>query len=425
MLARAAALSLALAGPAGASDAIRVEPLAGGLDRVTAIHAVAAAGPHLYVAEQPGRIRLVDAATGVVAAVPMLDIVDRVRAVAFEQGLTGLAFPPDFPADPRLFVHYTRADGASVIARFGLLAGDPARADPDSELVMLVVDQPHPTHNCNQLAFGPDAMLWIGCGDGGSGNGPILDPQWLGHLLGKVLRVDVANLAPGQPYRIPADNPYLADPSARPEIWANGLRNPYRFSFDPATDELWLTDVGQSRWEEVNVVPMASAPVNYGWPVMEAHQCWPAGTRCAVDGLHLPVHAYGHDGGRCAVIGGLRVRDAGQPVLDGAYLAADFCTGEVFALREGEPGGFVAAVAGRAAGHLPTVFARDADGRILLGTYGFGNGSVLRLVGVDALFADRFGDSRAAAQLPAGCGHRAALDGRPACGRDGRSAASR
>lgn len=373
---------------ARAADPVRAELVVAGFDRVTAIEHVAAAGGQLYVAEQVGRIRLVDG--GAIAPVPFLDIAAEVLSGGFEQGLTGLAFPPGFPADARVFVHYTRADGASVIARFELEDGNPLQADQGSELVMLVVAQPHATHNCNQLAFGPDGMLYIGCGDGGSGSGPILDPQWLGHHLGKLLRVDVSALGVGELYRVPPDNPYVGVPGALPEIWANGLRNPYRFSFDAATGDLWLADVGQASWEEINRVPGTAAAVNYGWPILEGTHCWPPSTPCDGSGYRLPVHEYAHASGRCSVIGGLRLRGSAEATLNDRYLFADFCTAELFALREGASGAFAPVRLGRADGYLPTAFGRDADGAVLVGTYGFGSGAILRLAVNDGIFDDGF-----------------------------------
>jgi glucose/arabinose dehydrogenase len=367
------------------ADVVRVETVVGGLDRVTGIIHVAAAGDQLYIAEQSGRVRVYG--DGVLAAVPFLDITTKVLSSGFEQGLTGLAFAPDFPVDPRAFVHYIRGDGASVISQFLLDARDPRRADPDSELVMLVVEQPHPTHNCNQLAFGPDRMLYIGCGDGGSGSGPILDPQSLTRLLGKILRIDVDELPPGLPYLIPPGNPYLGTPGARPEIWANGLRNPYRFSFDSTTGDLWLADVGQASWEEINRVEATAAGVNYGWPILEGNHCWPPGTTCNDDGFHAPTHEYAHTQARCSVIGGMRVRDSGEQALDDSYLFADFCTAEIFALREAAANVFVPLRLGRADGHLPSTFGIAADGSVLVGMYA---GSILRIVVVDAVFDDGF-----------------------------------
>lgn len=372
-----------------AADVVRFETFATGFDRITGIHQVPAAGYQVYVVEQGGRIRIVDNG-GEILAQPFLDINVLVQSSNFEQGLTGLAFAPDFPADPRFFVHYTRLDGASVVARYMLLDGYVLRADPASATVLFHVEQPHPTHNCNQLAFGPDGMLYVGCGDGGSGSGPLLDPQALDRLHGKLLRIDVNTDTPEANYAIPPDNPYVGVPGARPEIWANGLRNPYRFSFDSLTGELWLTDVGQSSWEEINRIPAGLPDVNYGWPIIEGSHCWPSNSSCDPKGYWLPQFEYGHSNGRCAIIGGQRVSGASESTLEGSYLYADFCTGEVFALREAAPGQLHNSPLGRLIGRMPTTFGVTGSGDVLLGTYGFGNASVLRIQVNDPLFTDGF-----------------------------------
>lgn len=372
------------------ADIVSVETVATGFDRVTNIRHVAAAGDHLYVSEQVGRIRIVHM-DGNVDPEPFLDIQDQVLSGHFETGLTGLAFAPGFPADPRVFVHYTRQDGASVISRFLLAKDDPLLADPASELVMMVIAQPNPEHNCNQLEFGPDGMLYIGCGDGGNAVGPLVDPQRLDHLLGKILRVNVTDLLPGERYRIPGDNPFLKIPDARPETWHYGLRNPYRFGFDEATGDLWIGDVGMLHWEEINHVPAGLGGQNFGWPILEGTHCWPNGSECAPpEGLWMPVYEFPHQGA-CAVVGGVRLRDPAQPTLDGRYLYADFCTGRIFALRETQGGTFVSMQLGAAPGRMLTTFGRAPDGGVLLGTYDAG--SVLRLVVNDAIFADGFEES--------------------------------
>ncbi len=384
-LARLPLLLAALAATtASAAGVLRLEAGFTGLDRVTGIHADPGAPAGLLILEQGGALRR--ARDGLLQPAPVLDLRDRVLSTAFEQGLTGFALAPDYPQDARVYVHYIRADGASVIARFSW--PDPAiPIDTGGEEVLLVVPQPHPTHNCNQLAFGPDGYLYIGCGDGGKGNGPILDPRLLSHALGKLLRIDVS---PAVGYAIPPDNPYRGRHGALPEIWATGLRNPYRFSFDPDSGELWLGDVGQASREELNRLPAGLGGLDLGWPILEGDACWPAGSPCDDEGLWPPEHVYLHEEGRCAVIAGPRVRDAGLPVLDGAVLFADFCSGELFALRETEDQHFVAERLLREPGLAPTSFGHDASGGLWLGTYGFGSARVLRIVMAEALFTDGF-----------------------------------
>ena len=308
-----AALACAVA-PASAADLIEFQPVATGLDRLTTIVATPQYPDTVFVAEQPGRVRLVE--HGVLRALPFLDITDRTRSTGFEQGLTGFALAPAFPANPYVYVHYIRLDQASRVARFRLLPGPLLAADPASEYELLTLPQPHPTHNCNEVRFGPDGYLYIGCGDGGPPFTPVHDPQALSILYGKLLRIDVNNVPSGQAYGIPADNPFVGMAGARPEIWALGLRNPYRFSFDSLSGDLWLGDVGQSLWEEVNRVP-AGTPfgINFGWNRMEGSHCYPD-PGCDTAGLWQPLIEYDHNTG-CAVIGGLRLRNSALIPLQG------------------------------------------------------------------------------------------------------------
>jgi glucose/arabinose dehydrogenase len=282
----------------------------------------------LFVLEQAGRIRVIR--DGRLAPAPYLDISDRVRAGG-EQGLLGLAFAPTFATDGRLFVNYTDGNGDTVVSEF--LAPDPAadRADPGSERVLLLIDQPFANHNGGALAIGPDGLLWIATGDGGSGGDPRGNGQRLDTLLGKLLRID-PRPAGGAPYGIPADNPFAGSADARGEIWAYGLRNPWRFSFDRATGDLWIGDVGQSSLEEVNHWPAGSpAGPNFGWNTMEAGACFEPAEGCVTDGLVLPVAEYGHDRG-CSITGGYVYRGTAVPGLAGTYLYADYCSGTIWGL---------------------------------------------------------------------------------------------
>ncbi len=282
----------------------------------------------LFVVEQAGRIRVIR--DGRLAPAPYLDITDRVRAGG-EQGLLGLAFAPTFASDGRLFVNYTDGNGDTVVSEF--LAPDPAadRADPGSERVLLLIDQPFANHNGGALATGPDGLLWIATGDGGSGGDPQGNGQRLDTLLGKLLRID-PRPAGGAPYGIPADNPFAGSADARAEIWAYGLRNPWRFSFDRATGDLWIGDVGQSSLEEVDHWPAGSpAGPNFGWNTMEASACFEPAEGCVTDGLVLPVAEYGHDRG-CSITGGYVYRGMAVPGLAGTYLYADYCSGTIWGL---------------------------------------------------------------------------------------------
>ena len=281
----------------------------------------------LLVTEQDGRIWAFDpAGSEVPAATEFLDITDRVSSRRSEEGLLGLALDP--ANEQRLYVYYSAADPRrSVVSRF-TLAADRSRADPDSELVILEVGQPYANHNGGQIAFGPDGYLYIGLGDGGSAGDPLGSGQDTSSLLGSILRIDVSQATTAQPYAIPPDNPF-ASGGGRGEIWAYGLRNPWRFSFDRATGELWTGDVGQNRWEEIDLIERGG---NYGWNRLEGNHCFSA-RDCDRAGTVPPVWEYSLDGQPCSVIGGYVYRGSTIPWLRGVYVYGDFCTGEVFGLR--------------------------------------------------------------------------------------------
>ena len=259
-----------------------------------------------------------------------LDLSDRVVARS-EQGMIGLAFDPGFSENGHLYVHYSvDLPRRGVISRFTVNAGNPSRVDLTTELVLFEIPQPFINHNGGMLAFGPDGFLYIGLGDGGSGGDPFDNAQDPTTLLGSVLRVDVRNSSAERPYEIPPDNPFASGERGRPEIWAYGLRNPWRFSFDRATGDLWLADVGQNAWEEVNVVTRGG---NYGWNVMEAGRCYPiTDLSCDQEGLTGPVVDYIHASG-CSVIGGYVYRGDRLPELGGTYLYGDFCSGKLLGVR--------------------------------------------------------------------------------------------
>ena len=314
--------------PTGVKLVLRV--VVAGLDSPVEVTSAEDGSGRLFVVEQAGRIRLVTDRKLVQR--PFLDIVGRI-ASGGERGLLGLAFHPDFPTDPRLFVDYTDRDGNTVVSSFTLKPGDPDAADPDSEHVLLRVDQPFPNHNGGALAFGTDGLLYIATGDGGSGGDPQGNGQRLDTLLGKILRIDVDIAADKDPpYAIPSDNPYAegAD-GARPEIWLTGLRNPWRMRVDKATGNLWIGDVGQARWEEIDVAHPGDGGANYGWNRMEGFHCFQPAVGCDERGLALPVAEYDHDFG-CAVIGGVVVRDPDQPALNGAYVFGDACSGSLWVM---------------------------------------------------------------------------------------------
>lgn len=383
--------------PSGASDPPRASPrpvaaeppalalkiVAEGLAAPIGI----ATGPPgwLLVQEQEGRVMAVALASG--EAFVTLDITDRVL-VGVERGLLGLALHPNFTGgDPRAYVHYSDEAGNTVLSEFRMTdVALPPRLDPATERVLLRVEQPDSNHNGGQLAFGPDGYLWVGLGDGGSGGDPLGHGQNPATLLGSILRVDVDDL-PGDGsdaigYGIPIDNPFADGVNGAPEVYLYGLRNPWRFSFDRETDALWIADVGQDAFEELNRVdPVADAGGNLGWNRMEASSCYVGG--CSAEGLILPVAEYGRDLG-CSVTGGHVYRGDALEELAGWYLFSDYCTGHLFGVRSDIPG--------TAAGERATVprvlletganvssFGEDADGELYLADHA--SGTIYRIVG--------------------------------------------
>jgi hypothetical protein len=279
----------------------------------------------LFVVELPGVIKVVAGSSASPSV--FLDISDRVLDGG-ERGLLGLAFHPQFASNDRLFVHYTREpDGASVIAEY-LAAGTPA-ATQATERVLLVVDQPFANHNGGSIAFGPDGHLYIGLGDGGSSNDPQNRAQNIDDLLGKILRIRVDG---AEPYEVPSDNPYAGSTPGRDEIYAIGLRNPFRFSFDRTTGALLVGDVGQGHREEIDLVSIGA---NLGWRVYEGTRCTGLGPSCSTAGLTPPIVEYDHSLGRCSVTGGYAYRGSRGTLPAGTYVFADFCSGEIFAWWNG------------------------------------------------------------------------------------------
>jgi len=293
-----------------------------GLDSPVDVADAGDGSDRLFVAEQAGRIRIVRG--GALGDRPFLDITGRI-ASGGERGLLGITFHPDYPTDPRLFVDYTDRDGNTVVSSFRVSPTDPDAADADGEVILLRVAQPFANHNGGGVGFGPDGMLYIALGDGGSAGDPQGNGQRLDTLLAKILRIDVDGTpSGGNAYAIPKDNPFVAVDGARPEIWLTGLRNPWRFRFDSGTGDLWIGDVGQGRWEEIDVSRRGVGGLDYGWNRMEGFHCFEPADGCDQTGLTLPVAEYGHDLG-CAVIGGVVVRDPRQGRLDGRYLFGDAC----------------------------------------------------------------------------------------------------
>jgi glucose/arabinose dehydrogenase len=286
----------------------------------------------LYVVEKMGRVRLV--VGGVLQATPFLDISSIVKSDGSEQGLLGLAFHPRYATNGFLYVNYIDAGGNTVVARY-TAAASRTTVDPSTASLVLGVPQPASNHNGGMLAFGRDGYLYVGLGDGGGGGDPNNNGQNRNTLLGKLLRLDVDGAAP---YAIPLSNPFVGVSGTRPEIWALGLRNPWRFGFDRATGDLYIGDVGQGTYEEIDRQPARSTGgENYGWRIMEGFHCYNA-TTCNQDGLTLPILEYDHSLGNCSVTGGYVYRGTTIPELAGAYIYGDFCSGRIWGARAGAGG---------------------------------------------------------------------------------------
>jgi glucose/arabinose dehydrogenase len=317
-----------LVGPAAAVDwpEIELAEAYSGFSRPVQLTHVGDGSGRLFVVEQAGTIRLIKG--GDVLETPFLDISGRVSCCG-ERGLLSVAFPPGFSIKRYFYVNYTDNGGDTVVARYHL-SGDPDLADADSEVVVLTIDQPFSNHNGGQLAFGPEGYLYVGTGDGGSAGDPRDNAQNRLSLLGKMLRIDVESGV--EPYAVPDSNPFADQDDTQPEIWALGLRNPWRFSFDRETGDLYIADVGQNRWEEVHVQPASSGGAeNYGWRILEGSHCFDPDP-CDSTGLEQPAVEYGHSQG-CSITGGFVYRGTMWPRLVGIYLYGDFCSGRVWGLR--------------------------------------------------------------------------------------------
>lgn len=341
--------------------------IAGGLDRPTDITSPRDGSGRVFVLEQVGRIRIIQ--NGQLVPTPYLDISNIVGSNASERGLLGLAFHPQYAENGFFFVNYTDRDGNTRIARFSVSGSDPNQADPASRLELIRIQQPYGNHNGGALAFGPDGYLYAGLGDGGSAGDPLDAGQSLNTLLGKILRFDVDG---GQPYAIPADNPFAAG-GGEAEIWAYGLRNPWKIAFDRASGDLYIADVGQNQWEEVNFTPAGSpGGLNYGWRLMEASYDY-SGTFYDTSALVLPVAEYTRNDG-CSVSGGQVYRGQSLPGWQGVYLYGDFCSGNIWGLlKTGD--GFENRLLFRTGFRIST-FGLDDDGEIYLGDY---SGAIYRL----------------------------------------------
>ena len=316
--------------PGGAPvSSIDLELVLQGLDSPT--YLTHAGDERLFITEQVGRIQVV--VDGQVAEQPFLDITNRVNSNASEQGLLSVAFHPQYAENGFFYVNYTDYNGDTVISRFSVSDSDPNQADPFSEYAILMISQPYTNHNGGLIKFGPDGYLYVGMGDGGSAGDPDNNAQNPDTLLGAMLRIE-PSASDDDPasYENPPDNPYLDEYQAQTEVWAIGLRNPWRFSFDRQTGDLYVADVGQNQYEEVNFVPAGQGgALNYGWPIMEGLHCFRQ-ENCDQSELLLPVVEYSHAQGGCSVTGGYVYRGEQFAELRGNYFFGDFCSGMIWSL---------------------------------------------------------------------------------------------
>ncbi len=305
-------------------DVYTLREVVSGLDKPLYITHSDDDSDRLYILEQRGVIRVIQRENSLIKT--FLDINDRVGSDASEQGLLGMAFHPEYDANSYFFVHYTDTEGDTVISRFKAI--DPDNADPASESVILTADQPYSNHNGGQIVFGPDGFLYIGLGDGGLAADPHGNAQSLKTLLGKILRIDINT---ENRYGIPMDNPFVNQVEVRPEIWAYGLRNPWRFSFDRLTGDMYIGDVGQNNWEEIDFEAKGSkGGANYGWNKMEGSHCFIL--LCDSQDLTPPIFEYQHGDSACSVTGGYVYRGS-MNQLYSAYVYGDYCSGEIWALK--------------------------------------------------------------------------------------------
>jgi len=351
---------------------IKAEPVITGLSSPVDITHAGDGSGRLFIVLQGGRIVIFDGVQ--ILSPPFLDITSLVSSGG-ERGLLGAAFHPNYVGNGFFYVSYTDTTGASVIARYSVSL-DPNRAGPASGVIILTIPQPFSNHNGGQLHFGPDGYLYIGVGDGGSGGDPQNNGQDLGTLLGKILRIDVDS---GLPFTVPPDNPFVGIIGARDEIWSFGLRNPWRFSFDRLTGDMFIGDVGQNSWEEVNFQPSTSTGgENYGWRLMEGNSCFNPTTNCNNGTLTLPILVYNHSVG-CSVTGGYRYRGSKNANLNGLYLYGDFCTGLIWGAQEDGPGGWNTTVLLDTNFSIST-FGEDESGEIYFAHLSATNGAIYKVV---------------------------------------------
>jgi glucose/arabinose dehydrogenase len=327
----ASSATASFAAPTGAH--IRLALRASGLSKPVFVTSARDGTGRLFIVEQTGRIRIYK--NGAVLSTPFLSITSQVSGGS-EQGLLGLAFHPSFKTNHKLYIDFTDVNGDTVIREYRVSSTNSNVVATSTARAILKVGQPYDNHNGGMLAFGPDGYLYIGLGDGGGAGDPGNRAQNKDTLLGKILRIDVNGTTSTTNYRNPSSNPFVGV-AGRNEIWQYGLRNPWRFSFDRANGNLWIGDVGQASWEEIDRAVRTSSGagrgVNWGWRVLEGFHCYNPSTGCSTTGKTKPVLEYDHGGGRCSVTGGYVYRGTYVPALVGGYVFADYCSGEIFVIN--------------------------------------------------------------------------------------------
>ncbi|WP_418513358.1 PQQ-dependent sugar dehydrogenase [Corallibacter sp.] len=368
------------------SQSIDIEPYASGFTNPVSIKH--AGDNRLFIVERAGVIKIVNN-DGSTNPTPFIDINTLVSNSGGERGLLGLAFHPNYLTNGFFYVNYINNNGDTVISRFVTNPPDNNTANPSTEEILLTIAQPYSNHNGGDIAFGSDGYLYIATGDGGSGGDPENRSQNLNSLLGKLLRIDVNTASGGNNYRIPSDNPFVGTANARDEIWAYGLRNPWRFSFDRQTNDIWIADVGQNDIEEINMVPITTAGVNYGWRCYEGNSAYNT-TGCPdVNTITFPVSQYSHSGSgafKCSISGGYRYRGTAQSTLSGLYFFADYCSNEI-GILEYNGTTWDMSFTQQYSGNNWTAFGEDVDGEIYVA--GLSSGNIFKIVDTN-LSTDEF-----------------------------------
>ncbi len=318
-----------------AQPVVSLESFATGLNKPVNIKH--AGDDRLFVVEQDGFIRILNI-DGTLNTTPFLDIESKVGGsgnIGDERGFLGLAFHPNYPTNGFFYVNYTNTAGNTIVSRFSVSSASSNIVDASTEQILLTIAQPAGNHNGGDMAFGTDGFLYISSGDGGGSGDPTDKGQDLSSLLGKILRIDVDNASGGNNYGIPTDNPFISNSAARDEIWAYGVRNPWKFSFDRQTNDIWIADVGQGGFEEINRMPATTAGLNYGWRCYEGNNPFNTGGCANMNTMTFPVATLAHSTTSfCSITGGYRYRGTQYPGFQGLYFFADYCSNEIGTLRE-------------------------------------------------------------------------------------------